>query len=123
MEGIKKFDGGIVSWETFVDLHINTSILFDRIKHIVNSAIGLSDWKTTDLLPFDIIEDLVEHQELRLKNSWESADDDKCSKQARDSAMLLNELRKANRKIGGLEYRLEQYEGKERTDLKVLDGE
>lgn len=106
-----------------MDLHTSTSILFDRIKHIVNSAIGLSDWKTTDLLPFDIIEDLVEHQELRLKNSWKSANNDKCSKQARDSALLLDELRKANRKIGELEYRLEQDEGKERTDLKVVDGE
>jgi len=80
METIKNFERGVVSWRTFEDLHTSTSILFDRIKHIVNSAIGLSDWKTTDLLPFDIIEDLVEHQELRLKDSWESACDDKRSR-------------------------------------------
>jgi len=83
MENINKFESGVVSWKTFENLHDSTSILFDYIKHMVNSAIGLSDWKTTDLMPFDIIKDLVEHQELRLKDSWESANADKCSKNAK----------------------------------------
>jgi hypothetical protein len=38
---------------------------------------------------------------------------------------LFSELGKAHEQIGGLKYRLEQYEGKdrERTDLRVVDGE
>jgi hypothetical protein len=87
MENINKFDGGVVSWETFENLHTSTSILFDRIKHIVNSAIGLSDWKTTDLLPFDIIEDLVKHQELRLKDSWKCGNAEKRTKEGKEPAI------------------------------------
>ena len=88
MKGIKKFDGGVVSWETFQGLHTSTSILFDRIKHIVTSAIELSDWKSTNLLPFDIIQDLVEHQEKKLDDFWEDACKDKCSKEGEERTDL-----------------------------------
>ena len=133
METNNNFKGGVVSWRTFEDLHLSTSILFDRLRYMVMVGIdGIENREpvTNDPMPFDIMDNLIVHQEQKLKDFWETAHAEKNSKEGEDLAALhkaydhlTKELGQAHQTIGGLQYRLEQYEGKERTDLKVVDGD
>ena len=130
METNNNFESGAVSWRTFEDLHLSTSILFDRLRYMVMVGIDGNDLMKDDPMPFDIMENLIVHQEQKLKDFWGTARAEKNSKEGEDLAALhkaydhlSKELGQTHQTIGGLQYRLEQYEGKERTDLKVVDAE